>query len=161
MSERSRRKDPAKRDEARQVSATLRYLRMSPKKVRRVVALVRGMSTTRAADVLRFTRNAPARPLHKLLSSAVANAEYNAKLDAASLVIKSITVNEGPTLKRFRPRARGSASPIRRRSSHITVILEGARRAEGAGKSAHAPSSRRAGRGDVPKEPTRPGQTKS
>ncbi len=101
--------------------ARARYVRMSPMKVRRVVDLVRGMPVGQAASVLQFAEQAAARPVAKLVASAVANAENNFDLDPATLVISTITVDEGPTMKRFQPRAQGRAYRIRKRTSHITV----------------------------------------
>jgi large subunit ribosomal protein L22 len=101
--------------------ARARYVRMSPMKVRRVVDLVRGMPVGQAASVLQFAEQAAARPVAKLVASAVANAENNFDLDASTLVISTITVDEGPTMKRFQPRAQGRAYRIRKRTSHITV----------------------------------------
>ncbi len=106
-----------------EVRATLRFLRQSPKKVRLVVGLVRGMDVAEAEAQLRFAVKKAARPVLKLLRSAVANAENNFKLDPKTLYIKRIFVDEGPTLKRWRPRAFGRASMIRKRTSHITIIL--------------------------------------
>ena len=101
--------------------ARARYVRMSPMKVRRVVDLVRGMPVGQAASVLQFAEQAAALPVAKLVASAVANAENNFDLDPATLVISTITVDEGPTMKRFQPRAQGRAYRIRKRTSHITV----------------------------------------
>jgi large subunit ribosomal protein L22 len=101
--------------------AKARYVRMSPMKVRRVVDLVRGMPVGQAASVLQFAEQAAAKPVGKLVASAVANAENNFDLDPATLVISTITVDEGPTMKRFQPRAQGRAYRIRKRTSHITV----------------------------------------
>lgn len=96
---------------------------MSPRKVRLVADLVRGLPAVEAEAQLSFFRRAAAAPVLKLLKSAVANAENNFKLDRASLKVKTITVDGGPTLKRFRPRAHGSAATIRKRTSHITIVL--------------------------------------
>jgi large subunit ribosomal protein L22 len=101
--------------------ARARYVRMSPMKVRRVVDLVRGMPVGQAASVLQFAEQAAAQPVAKLVASAVANAENNFDLDPTTLVISTITVDEGPTMKRFQPRAQGRAYRIRKRTSHITV----------------------------------------
>ena len=101
--------------------ARARHVRMSPMKVRRVVDLVRGMPVGQAASVLRFAQQAAATPVAKLVASAVANAENNFDLDPTTLVISTITVDEGPTMKRFQPRAQGRAYRIRKRTSHITV----------------------------------------
>ncbi|HEY5879888.1 MAG TPA: 50S ribosomal protein L22 [Nakamurella sp.] len=103
--------------------ATLRYARLTPMKARRVVNLIRGRSAVDAASILRFAPQAASEPLAKLLASAVANAENNQGLDPESLIVDKVYVNEGPTLKRFQPRAQGRAFRIRKRTSHITIEL--------------------------------------
>ncbi len=105
------------------VFAKARYIRMSPRKVRLLVDLVRGMKVSTAEAQLSFSRRAAALPLLKLIKSAAANAEHNFKLNQADLLIKTLTVDGGPVLKRFRPRAFGRAATIRKRTSHITVVL--------------------------------------
>ena len=107
--------------EDRRARATARYVRMTPMKVRRVVDLIRGMEAREALSVLRFAPQAASEPVAKVLASAVANAEHNQKLDPASLVVSVAYVDEGPTLKRFRPRAQGRAFRINKRTSHITI----------------------------------------
>ncbi len=107
-----------------EVKAHTRYLRMSSRKVRLVVDAVRGMAVDPAIAQLTFMSRAAARPVKKLLESAVANATHNFKLDRDGLYIKSALVNQGPTLKRWRPRAMGSAAPILKRTCHITLVLE-------------------------------------
>lgn len=97
---------------------------MAPRKVRLVANLIKGQRVSDAEVALRFAARRPAEPLLKLLRSAVANAKHNSNLDKANLFVKNLTVDKGPTLKRFMPRARGMASPIRKRSSHITLVLE-------------------------------------
>ncbi|WP_433800426.1 50S ribosomal protein L22 [Actinomycetospora sp. CA-084318] len=114
--------------------ARARYVRMSPMKVRRVVDLVRGMPVDRAASVLQFAEQAAAKPVAKLVASAVANAENNFALDPATLVISTITVDEGPTMKRFQPRAQGRAYRIRKRTSHITVEVTSVTEADKGGR---------------------------
>ena len=106
-----------------EISATLKYLRMSPRKVRLVVDLVRGMEVERAKLNLQFSDKGGSSPVLKLLNSAIANASNNFK-KTEGLYIKKIFVDQGPTYKRFRPRARGMVSPINKRTSHVTVILE-------------------------------------
>jgi large subunit ribosomal protein L22 len=106
---------------------------MSPMKVRRVVDLVRGMPVGQAASVLQFAEQAAATPVAKLVASAVANAENNFDLDPATLVISTITVDEGPTMKRFQPRAQGRAYRIRKRTSHITVEVTSVPAGQGRG----------------------------
>ncbi len=103
--------------------AIARYIRMSPRKARVVVDLVRGKSVEQARDILRFTNRAAAETVEKVLNSAVANAESQHQMRANQLVVKTAYVNEGPTLKRIRPRAKGSASRIRKRTSHITIVV--------------------------------------
>jgi large subunit ribosomal protein L22 len=105
------------------VHASLRNLRMAPRKVRLVVDLVRGLPIAEAERRLTFLTKDAARPVLKLLKSAIANAEHNFKLDRATLVVKSIAADGGATLKRFRPRAHGRAAPIRKRTTHITLVL--------------------------------------
>ena len=106
-----------------EIKAHLRYLRMSPRKVRLLADAVKGKPAGEADTVLSFTAKRAAEPLKKLLRSAVANAKHNFNIEKENLVIKNIRVDKGPTLKRFMPRARGMAAPIRKRSSHITLIL--------------------------------------
>src|SRR5688572_4040344 len=123
-----------------EVKAHTRHLRMSPRKVRLVVDAVRGMAVEPALAQLTFMSRAAARPVKKLLESAIANAEHNFKLDRDGLYIKAALVNQGPTLKRWRPRAMGAAAPILKRTSHITLVLEsktGAKKAEGKKEAKH------------------------
>lgn len=96
---------------------------MAPRKVRLVVNLIRGLSVDAAIKQLMFCDKAAAQPVMKLLKSAMANAEHNHKADLSTLSVAKITVDAGTTLHRFRPRAHGSAAPIRKRSSHITIVL--------------------------------------
>jgi len=103
--------------------AKLSHLRMSPRKVRLVVDLVRGKSVESALAQLTFSPKMAARPVKKLIESASANAINNFKMDESSLYIAEIAVNEGSTIKRWRPRAHGRAAPIRKRTSHVTVVL--------------------------------------
>ena len=107
-----------------EVMAKLRYLRMSPRKTRLVVDVIRGSRVEEAIAQLKVMPKAAARPVLKLLNSAVANAEHNFKLDKKLLVVKKIFVDVGPVLKRSKPRAFGRATPIHRRTSHITIILD-------------------------------------
>ncbi len=106
-----------------EVKASSRFVRVSPRKARAVVDLVRGKSVEQAQEILLFTNRAVAETVLKTLNSAVANAEHNNHLRADNLVVKAAYVDEGPTLKRIRPRAKGSASRINKRTSHITVIV--------------------------------------
>ena len=98
--------------------ATAKFVRVSPRKTRLVARNVKGMPVEDAMNVLRFTPNKPAGVILGVVRSALANAEHNASMD-----VDEILVNEGPTWKRFMPRAQGRASHIRKRTSHITVIL--------------------------------------
>lgn len=107
-----------------EIKANLKYLRVSPRKVRLVADLMRGKSVVEAEAVLRFLKKRASQPLYKLLKSAVANAKHNFNAEKENLKIKSIRVDQGPTLKRFMPRARGMAASIKKRSSHISLILE-------------------------------------
>ncbi len=104
--------------------ARARYVRVTPMKARRVVELIRGRSTREALAVLEFAPQAASGPVAKVLASAVANAENNLDLDPDTLMVSSVYVDEGPTLKRFQPRAQGRAYRIRKRTSHITVEVE-------------------------------------
>jgi large subunit ribosomal protein L22 len=104
--------------------ARARYVRATPMKVRRVVELIKGRSAEDALNVLRFAPQSASEPVAKVLASAVANAENNLDLDPETLWISQVYVDEGPTLKRFRPRAQGRAYRIRKRTSHITVEVE-------------------------------------
>lgn len=105
------------------VRAHARYIRQSPYKVRQVLDLIRGLPVEEAEQVLAFTPRAASEPVRKVLRSAVANAEHNHALDADELVVAEAFADEGPTLRRFRPRARGRATRIRKRTSHITVVV--------------------------------------
>lgn len=105
------------------VKAQARFIRQSPYKVRRVLDLVRGLPVGEAEHVLRLTPRGATEPVAKVLRSAVANAEHNHALDAEELVVSEAFADEGPTLKRYRPRARGRATQIRKRTSHITIIV--------------------------------------
>ena len=106
------------------MQAKASQIRIAPRKVRLVVDIVRGKSVSQALNILAFTRKKAALPVQKLLKSAVANAAENHGVsDVDTLVIDRITVDEGPALKRFMPRARGRATPIRKRTSHIQIIL--------------------------------------
>ena len=106
------------------VIAKLNYLRISPRKIRLVTDLIKGLDVTEAKHQLRFLTKRAAQPLAKLLDSATANAQHNFNLDKNNLYIAKILVNQGPTLKRWMPRAFGRATPIAKRTSHITLVLE-------------------------------------
>ena len=103
--------------------AVAKYVHMSPTKVRRVTALVKGRRVAEALDILRYAPQAAATPVYKVIASAAANAENNHAMDPESLVVAVAIADEGPTLKRIRPRAQGRAYRIRKRTSHISVIV--------------------------------------
>jgi len=106
------------------MKAKVSHLRISPRKVRLVADTVRGKSASQAMDILRFARKKAAIPVEKLLKSAVANAsEFHGVTDVDDLYIQHIAVDEGPTMKRYMPRARGRATPIRKRTSHVRLEL--------------------------------------
>jgi len=104
--------------------AQARFVRVTPMKARRVIDLIRGMNAADAQAALAFAPQAASEPVGKVLDSAVANATNNHNLDPATLFVSEAFVDEGPTMKRFRPRAQGRAARIRKRTSHITVVLE-------------------------------------
>jgi large subunit ribosomal protein L22 len=104
--------------------AKARFVRVSARKARRVIDLVRGKSVSEALDILRWAPQAASEPVAKVIASAAANAQNNNGLDPATLVVATVYADEGPTAKRIRPRAQGRAFRIRRRTSHITVVLE-------------------------------------
>jgi ribosomal protein L22 len=105
------------------VKASARYVRVAPRKARLIADQVRGMHIESARALLQFSPRGAAHPIHKLINSAAANAENNHDLIGDEMRIASITVDEGPTLRRFRPRAMGRATPINKRTSHIRVAL--------------------------------------
>ncbi|SMO79692.1 50S ribosomal protein L22 [Melghirimyces algeriensis] len=109
--------------EATKAKAVARYVRIAPRKARLVIDLIRGKSVGEALSILRFTPRAASPIIEKVLRSAIANAEHNQQLDPENLVVEKATVDEGPTMKRFRPRAMGRASRINKRTSHITVVV--------------------------------------
>ena len=131
------------------------FVRVSPRKARRVIDLVRGRSVADALDILRWAPQAASEPVAKVIASAAANAQNNNGLDPATLVVATVYADEGPTAKRIRPRAQGRAFRIRRRTSHITVVVESrpakdqrsakstrARRAEASKAAAKAPAKK-------------------
>jgi large subunit ribosomal protein L22 len=111
-------------DEVRSAIARATYVRVTPMKARRIIDLIRGKDAQDALAMLKFAPQAASEPVAKVLASAIANAENNFSLDADTLVISRAFVDEGPTLKRFRPRAQGRAYRIRKRTSHITIEVE-------------------------------------
>ncbi|MDX6344406.1 MAG: large subunit ribosomal protein [Trebonia sp.] len=125
--------------------AKARFVHVSASKARRVIDLVRGKSVTEALDILRWAPQAASEPVAKAIASAVANAQNNEGLDPATLVVATVYADEGPTAKRIRPRAQGRAFRIRKRTSHITVVVESRpSREERAGRSAGTARARRA-----------------
>jgi len=122
--------------EVRTAFAKASHVRVTPMKARRVIDLIRDMPAQEALSVLKFAPQAASDPIAKVLASAIANAEHNFSLDPESLIITRAYVDEGPTLKRFRPRAQGRAYRIRKRTSHITIEVE----------SVDVPSSNKRGR---------------
>jgi len=109
--------------QAQEAMATARYIRMSPTKARQVVDLIRGRHVDDARRVLQFTQRGASLPVRKVLDSAIANAEHNRSLPADELIVARAWVDEGPTLRRFRPRALGRATRIRKRTCHISVVV--------------------------------------
>lgn len=106
-----------------EAKAIARYVRVSPRKARIVIDLIRGKSVPAACEILQFSDRAIAEVVAKTLNSAVANAENQHHVRPETLIVKAAFADEGPTLKRIRPRAKGSASRIRKRTSHITIIV--------------------------------------
>jgi len=123
-------------------TAKARFVRVSATKARRVIDLVRGKSVSEALDILRWAPQAASEPVAKVIASAAANAQNNEGLDPSTLVVATVYADEGPTAKRIRPRAQGRAFRIRRRTSHITVIVESRASREERGGRASASSSR-------------------
>lgn len=107
-----------------EVKAQAKYIRMSSRKVKLVIDLIRGKSVPEAETILAFARKAASRPVLKLLKSAVANAINNFKLERENLYVKKIAADQGPSLKRWRPRAFGRASPIKKHTCHISIVLD-------------------------------------
>src|ERR1700739_1177579 len=136
-------------------TAKARFVRVSATKARRVINLVRGKSVSEALDILRWAPQAASEPVARGIASAAANAQNNEGLDPSTLVVATVYADEGPTAKRIRPRAQGRAFRIRRRTSHITVVVESrpakdqrsatstrARRAEASKAAAKAPAKK-------------------
>ncbi|MHA7652113.1 50S ribosomal protein L22 [Mycobacterium sp. ML4] len=154
-------------------TAVARFVRVSPTKARRVIDLVRGRSVADALDILRWAPQAASEPVAKVIASAAANAQNNNGLDPTTLVVATVYADEGPTAKRIRPRAQGRAFRIRRRTSHITVIVESrpskdersskssrTRRAEGSKAAAKAPA-KKAPASSATKAPAKKAATKA
>lgn len=130
-------------------TAVARYVGISASKARRVIDLVRGKSVEQALDILRWAPQQASDPVAKVIASAAANAQNNEGLDPATLIVATIHADEGPTAKRIRPRAQGRAFRIRKRTSHITVVVESrpsrdGGRASGAAQSGGGSRARRA-----------------
>ena len=106
-----------------EAKATLRYARISSRKVKIVADLIRGKKVDEALAIVKFTPKASSEIIEKLLKSAIANAENNHGMNRGNLIVSEIYANQGPTLKRIRPAAKGSAVRIRKRTSHITIVL--------------------------------------
>ena len=123
-------------------TAKARFVHVSASKARRVIDLVRGKSVSEALDILRWAPQAASEPVAKVIASAAANAQNNEGLDPSSLVVATVYADEGPTAKRIRPRAQGRAFRIRKRTSHITVIVESRATREERGGRASAGGSR-------------------
>src|SRR6201989_2834373 len=125
--------------------AKARFVHVSATKARRVIDLVRGKSVSEALDILRWAPQQASEPVAKVIASAAANAQNNDGLEPATLVVATVYADEGPTAKRIRPRAQGRAFRIRKRTSHITVIVESRpARSERSGRSASSSRARRA-----------------
>lgn len=107
-----------------EVKATARYIRMSPRKVRLVIDVIRGMDIESARAQLYIMKKAAALPVAKLLESAVANASHNFHLPLATMYVKNITADGGPVLGRWRARAFGRSAPIRKRTTHMSIVLD-------------------------------------
>jgi large subunit ribosomal protein L22 len=148
--------------------AKARFVRVSPRKARRVIDLVRGRSVADALDILRWAPQAASEPVAKVIASAAANAQNNNGLDPATLVVATVYADEGPTAKRIRPRAQGRAFRIRKRTSHITVVVESrpakdsrsakstrARRAEASKAAAKAPAKKAPVKSEATKAPAK------
>ena len=112
------------------VTAKLRYLRIAPRKVRLLAGLIRRKKTEEALALLDFSLKRGSVPLKKLIQSAIANAKNNFQLDEKNLLISELRIDEGPKLKRWRARARGRAAPIQKKTSHISLVLEGEKKKE-------------------------------
>ncbi len=107
-----------------QAKATVKYIRTSPRKMRRVVDMIRGQHVAEARRILRFSPLGATHDVEKLLDSAIANAEQQPGVISENLVVSKVWVDEGPTLKRFRPRAYGRATKVRKRTSHVTLVVQ-------------------------------------
>jgi large subunit ribosomal protein L22 len=127
--------------EAPKARAVARYVRVAPRKARRVVDLVRGLPVDEALTTLEFAPFSAAEIVYKVIASAQANAENNLGLDPESLLVSEIKVDEGPTMRRYRPRAHGRAYRINKRTSHITVVVESVQAQRSAAPSVRRPKA--------------------
>ncbi|MEU6859781.1 50S ribosomal protein L22 [Glycomyces sp. NPDC046736] len=127
--------------EAPKARASARYVRVAPRKARRVVDLVRGLPVDEALTTLEFAPFSAAEVVYKVIASAQANAENNLGLDPESLLVSEIKVDEGPTMRRYRPRAHGRAYRINKRTSHITVVVESVQAKQSAAPSVRRPKA--------------------
>jgi large subunit ribosomal protein L22 len=127
--------------EAPKARAVARYVRVAPRKARRVVDLVRGLPVDEALTTLEFAPFSAAEIVYKVIASAQANAENNLGLDPESLLVSEIKVDEGPTMRRYRPRAHGRAYRINKRTSHITVVVESVQAKQSAAPSVRRPKA--------------------
>ena len=109
-----------------EVTSTTKFVRLSPKKARDVAREIQGLPVSTALDILSFTPKKAALLISKTLRTAIADAEHNFSLDTNTLIIKEAVIGAGPTLRRFKPRAKGAAGPILRRTSHIRIVVTGA-----------------------------------
>jgi len=109
--------------ETKQAMAVAKHIRISPRKARQIIDLIRGKNVAEAFAILKFTPHKATESINKVLKSAVANAEHNYEMNTDKLFVKEAYIDAGPTMKRIMPRARGSADVIRKRSSHITVVV--------------------------------------
>lgn len=107
-----------------EVKATAKYIKISPRKIRLVLTAVRGLKIEEALNQLKFIKKEAVKPVIKLINSVVANAEHNFDLEKKNLYIKELRADQGPTLKRWAPKARGRATPIRKRTNHIVITLD-------------------------------------
>ncbi len=125
MATRMKEKAKARRENRdKRPHATVKYVRISARKVKIVIDLIRGKKVGEALTILEYTPKAASEPVTKLLKSAIANAENNLEMDTDTLFVAEVYANQGPTLKRFMPRAMGRATKIRKRTSHIGIILD-------------------------------------
>ncbi len=139
------------KDTVMEATASARHVRVTPQKARRVIDLIRGKQATEALAVLQFAPQTASEPILKVLESAIANARVKADresvaFDERALVIQSAYIDEGPTMKRFRPRAQGRASRINKRTSHITVVVVQSQKHEKAANAAKKTASKGGGR---------------